>query len=237
MGQHSDTEQGGTDAGGPSLVLPGYRPPRDPARALKVGPHGMPREEVETIQRERLIDAFVQIVGDQGYEAAGVKAICARAGVGLNTFYALFESKEQLFLSAYDAGAELLFAHIRSHSLAGDDSWERQVELGLDSFLQAMADNPLYARFCTVEVQKAGPEVQERVVRMFETAFAFLGKAQIASAEDLPSEHLGPLIIGGVYTRIYFYIRAGRTAELPDLLPALTAFVLSAFTGARNGGG
>jgi hypothetical protein len=40
-----------------------------------------------------------------------------------------------------------------------------------------------------------------------------------------------PLIIGGVFTRIYFQILEGRTRELPALLDSLTSFALLPFVG------
>ena len=95
-----------------ATVLPGTRSPLDPSRALKVGGHGLPREHVRQVQRDRLIDGFVQVVVEEGYDRAGIKAICRRAGVAFNTFYEYFETKEELFLIAYDAGVTILFDRV-----------------------------------------------------------------------------------------------------------------------------
>lgn len=224
----------------PSVVLPGYKSPKDPSRRLKVGAHGIPRQEIESIQRERLIDAFVQIVARDGYEAAGVKAVCVQAGVSFQAFYRLFgtqgaKGKEALFIEAYNAGVVILFAAARRSSLADENmKWPARVEAGLGAFLDALADNPLFAQFFTVEVHKAGYNVQSRVDEVFEAAFKLFGRSKVAADMKVPAEHLGPLIIGGIYTRIYFYIRTGRTSELPDLLPILTNYVLTAFTGTAS---
>ncbi len=213
----------------PPVVLPGYRSALDPSRALAVGPHGQPREYVAQVQRDRLIDAFVQVVAERGYESAGVKVICKRAGVAYGTFYELFESKEQLFLAAYDAGVEILLSAARDAPIAADAGMRERVEAGLGAILHALADNALFARFFAVEIHKAGPLAQDRIDETFENAFRLYAKSQLAASADLPIEHVGPLIIGGAYTRIYFYIRHNRTAELPDLLPVLTSFILFDF--------
>jgi len=39
---------------------------------LKVGGHGQPRKYVRQVQRDRLIDGFVQVVAEDGYDAAGI---------------------------------------------------------------------------------------------------------------------------------------------------------------------
>jgi AcrR family transcriptional regulator len=229
----TDAEDGtipGRTAGDlPAVVLPGYRSALDPSRALAVGPHGLPREHVTRVQRERLIDAFVQVVAERGHESAGVRVICKRAGVAYGTFYELFESKEQLFLAAYDAGVATLLAAARSAPVADGADLRTHVEAGLGAILNALADNVLFAKFFAVEIHKAGPLAQERVDETFDAAFALYAKSQIAAKSNLPAEDVGPLVIGGAYTRIYFYIRQGRTAELPSLLPVLTSFVLFDF--------
>jgi len=230
MAKRTDGVAESVGGGRPTVVLPGLEQPRDPARALKVGPHGMPREEVERNQRERLIDAFVQLVALEGYEAAGVKTTCQRAGVSYNAFYEHFGTKDALYLAAYDAGVVALFTEAqRVTDNSRDEPWAARVEAGLGSFLGTLTDNPLFARFFTVEIHKASTAVQRRVDEVFEESFRLVGRADRAADIGLPAEHLGPLVIGGIYTRIYFYIRTGRTAELMDLLPVLTRFVLIAF--------
>src|SRR5580658_508353 len=94
------------------VVLPGTRSPRDPARSLPPGGHGLSREHVAEVQRDRLVDAIVQVVADKGYDGATVKAIVHQAGVGLNTFYEHFRSKEDLFLAAYDRGVPTLLESV-----------------------------------------------------------------------------------------------------------------------------
>ena len=37
-------------------------------------------------------------------------------------------------------------------------------------------------------------------------------------------------MIGGIYARIFAYIRTGRINELPNLLPSLIEFAMSSFT-------
>ncbi|HET6151999.1 MAG TPA: TetR/AcrR family transcriptional regulator [Marmoricola sp.] len=218
------------DESPPQIVLPGWRSALDPSRALAVGPHGIPRDRVEAVQRDRLIDAFVQVVAERGYESAGVKVICKRAGVAYSTFYELFESKEQLFLAAYDAGVATLIEAARTAPVdPGSTDLRSKIEASLGTVLRALADNPAFARFFAIEVHKAGPATQERVDATFETAFAMYARTQVAAKRSLPQADVGPLVIGGAYTRILFYIRNGRTDELPDLLPVLTSFVLFDF--------
>jgi AcrR family transcriptional regulator len=212
------------------VVLPGTRSPLDPSRALKVGGHGQPREHVRQVQRDRLIDGFVQVVTEEGYDGAGIKAICRRAGVAFNTFYEYFDTKEELFLTAYDAGVTILFDRVGQAYLAGDVPWRQRVEAGIGEFLQILVDNQPFARFFAVEAVKVGPNVMKRVDADFERSFAMFANATPTPGLALNASDLVPLVIGGIYARIYTYIRANQFDRLPELRPILVEFALASFS-------
>jgi AcrR family transcriptional regulator len=215
------------------VVLPGTRSPLDPSRALKVGGHGQPREHVRRVQRDRLIDGFVQVVAEEGYDGAGIKSICRRAGVAFNTFYEYFDTKEELFLVAYDEGVKVLFNRVGKAYLAGDVSWEERVEAGIGEFLQILVDNQPFARFFAIEAVKVGPNAMKRVDEDFERSFAMFSGATPAAGLAMQVSDLVPLVIGGIYARVYTYIRANHFDRLPDLRPVLVEFALASFSGSR----
>jgi AcrR family transcriptional regulator len=223
-----------SDEGPVPAVLPGTRSPLDPSRALKVGGHGQPREHVMQVQRDRLIDGFVQVVAEEGYDGAGIKSICRRAGVAFNTFYEYFDTKEELFLVAYDAGVNMLFDRVGEAYLAGDVSWAERVEAGIGEFLQILVDNQPFARFFAIEAVKVGPNVMKRVDEDFERSFAMFAGATPNPGLSMPVSDLVPLVIGGIYARVYSYIRANRFDRLLELRPVLAEFAMASFGGGRS---
>jgi AcrR family transcriptional regulator len=212
------------------VVLPGTRSPRDPARSLPPGGHGLSREHVAEVQQERLIDAVVQVVADKGYDGATVKAIAQQAGVGLNTFYAHYRSKEELFLAAYDRGVPTLLERVYSEFAGGGNGWEQKVEAGIWAFVTILSANPGFARFFTVEGTRAGSVVRDRIDEVFENSFAVFGPGD-RRVENIERERLGmvPFVIGGIYTRVHLWVRSGRTDRLAELAPELTRFVIAVF--------
>jgi len=50
--------------------------------------------------RELLLDALVHLLMERGYEKLTVQNLLDRAGVGSATFYALFQSKDELLASS-----------------------------------------------------------------------------------------------------------------------------------------
>jgi AcrR family transcriptional regulator len=70
---------------------------------LPPGPHTIPCEEIEAIQRERLQGAVIHAVANGGYQAASTRELCRLAGVSKRTLYERFGSKEGCLQAAYDA--------------------------------------------------------------------------------------------------------------------------------------
>ncbi|MGO4254848.1 TetR/AcrR family transcriptional regulator [Marmoricola sp. RAF53] len=209
-----------------SAVLPGLRDARDPDRSLTPVGHGYSREEIAALQQDRLRDAVVQVIATEGLEGAHIKTICARAGVGLATFYEHFHSKQELVLAAYDAGVAVLFevvAGAYDAPAAGTTSRDR-TERGILALLRALADNPAFARFFLVEFAKAGREAQERVEASLDASFELFNGMEPEVGAGSPDPEMVPMLVSGVYGQLERYVRLGRTAELPTLLPSLMRF-------------
>lgn len=73
---------------------------------LPRGRHGIPAEEVERNQRERVALAVVRVLAEHGYAGITVESLGRAARISRSTFYAHFACKEEAVLAAYD----LIFA-------------------------------------------------------------------------------------------------------------------------------
>ena len=209
--------------------LPGTRLGRDQARALKRGPSRVPPEVVAATQRDRLLDGLVHTVASKGYASARVSDICQAAGVTRPAFYALFEGKEDAFLAAYRQGTEVLFHMVEDAYLDAPD-WRPGIRDGLAVLLDVLASVPSFATMAIVEIDAAGSAARHergQLLGRFQRFFA----AAPRPAGSVNSRQLAEAVIGGAYSMIYRHVACGNTAELPDLLPTLTYFVLAPFLG------
>ena len=212
--------------------LPGARPARDPARAIKRGPSRIPPEVVAATQRDRLFDALVQTVAQKGYANARVSDICQAAGVTRPAFYALFEGKDEAFVATYKHGTSVLLALMEdAYRQAGQ--WRAGSRAALRVLLDVLAAVPAFATMALVEIDSVGPAAQverEKLLQRFNDFFA-----EAPGADDLlmPQEIIGS-IVGGIYATIRRHVAEGRTAALPELLPVLSYFLMVAFVGRRE---
>lgn len=137
-------------------------PALGPVKRLPRGPHGLPREEVERSQRERLLTAAAEAVAEKGYASMSVADILKGASVSRTTFYQLFDDKLDCFLAACRMASDVVaaviadeLAHImESEDLAPIDKLDRL----LAAYLHTLSVNPVLARVFLVEVYAAGPE-------------------------------------------------------------------------------
>lgn len=212
-----------------SVVLPGTRDAKDAARSLTSGPTGLDRETIAANQRSRLHDSIVALAAENGLENAGIKAICARAGVAPATFYQLFSSKSALFVSAWDEGNEILMRSVTQAYLAGDtDNWEDALTRALEQLLLILSENPAFARCAMVEMHKAGDGLQERVESMLEQTAQMFAAGGPHGDLDHPEEEFVPLVVGAIYARLWAFIRRGQMSELPVLRDTLVRFAVTA---------
>jgi AcrR family transcriptional regulator len=172
---------------------------------------------------------MTEVVAEDGYQAARVTDVIARAGVSRKTFYEHFADKEECFLAAYDANLADLMGTTAAGFDRGDD-WSDRVRNGLTAFLDGLASRPAAARMCIVEVLAAGPKAMARREAAIRGFTYFLDAGRSSAPRGLPP-FTAMAIIGGVNELLYAQILRGAATDLPKLLPELMYWVTLPFLG------
>ncbi len=197
---------------------------------LPRGRHGLPREVVVRSQRERLLAAVVRVVADKGYEATSVADILEEAGVGRESFYELFDDKQDCILAAHSVLVDHLEATVKA---AYDEPgpWAGRVRKSVAAMLDWFAADPAAARVTVVELAAIGAVSRERFQEDFRRFTKLLedGRDETEPGPDRPQAP--ELAIGAGFARVYEEVIRGRAAELPRLLPELTYELLVPFVG------
>lgn len=214
-----------------SPVIPGIRPGRDPERSIRPGPRRTPPEVVAATQRDRLLDGLVRTVAASGYTKARISDICSAAGVTRPVFYEQFNGKEDAFLTAYRHGTSLL---LRAMEEAYDAApgWPAAVRDGLWAMLSVLASATDFATAAVVEIDGVGPAgraERELLLRRFHRFFTHPDRPALPGG--VAPDELVDAVVGGVYSAVRQRVAAGRTGDLPGLLPALGYFVMAPFLG------
>jgi AcrR family transcriptional regulator len=160
-----------------------------PAGPLPRGRHGLSREQVQASQRLRLVRAMAEVMAEKGYADTSVADILRRARVSRETFYELFGSKEDCFMSAFEQAYGHILDSIAPAVAAEGQGAPAESEVERFSrifgdYLDALASDPAAARVFLIEVYAAGPSAVARRLELqsglVDALAAFVG----ASEED-----------------------------------------------------
>jgi AcrR family transcriptional regulator len=181
-----------------------------PAR-LPRGPHKLTRDEVSLAQRTRLIRAMAEVMAEKGYVETTVADVLRRAGIGRETFYQQFSSKQDCFIAAYDAATEVILSGAARDAHAPGTPLAR-FDRAIGHYLHALAAEPAFARLFMVEVYAAGEEtlkrrneIQDQFVDLVLSAFGardettrFTCEALVASIITLVTTRLSERDVDGL---------------------------------------
>lgn len=185
-----------------------------------------PRSDEEL--RERLRSSVLNLAVIDDYHELSAPQIAEEAGVPIESFFELFESKEECFLAAFDDLSDELLGVAADPELVSGD-WALAVRRVVGELLALLAQRPLYAHIIVSEAPSACPEALERDCDLAHGIATLL-------TEGAPAPARNKLAVEGVAGAIWHTIRCQVTSGQIHLLPALsdylTYIVLAPFIGA-----
>lgn len=204
-----------------------------PPHLLKtaVGRDRVSRELVESHQRERVLEAATGVFAKRGYPNTTIDHVVAAARIGVGSFYALFDGKEDCFAQAFDRVVERGRARILEAIPAGA-AWEEQALCALRALLDLIAEEPQAARVALVEVQTAGPGSLAAYEDLLESLTPVLrkGRALSPAGAELP-QSFEDATIAGVAWLLHQRLVAGELGNVEKLLPDLVGILVEPYVG------
>jgi AcrR family transcriptional regulator len=149
-------------------------------QALQSAPVGrtrLSREELSERQRVRIIEAATEVFAKRGFQASTVDNIVAAAGIGVGSFYAHFEGKDDCLAQVCaEIGVEVR-TEIAA-AIGGESGWAERFCDGLLVLLRYAARRPLSARVVLLEAQTGGPAALARYGATIDEIAEFLRKGR-----------------------------------------------------------
>jgi AcrR family transcriptional regulator len=201
---------------------------------LPRGRHGLSREYVAQNQRERLLVAISEALGERGYDKTTVSSIGSQAHVSKSDFYRHFASKDECFIAAYDDAVERLREEVAT-ACSGHEDWADGVCSGIAAALAWLAREPGCASLLLVEGLRAGPQVYERFLLGVHSFVPYLraGLPTGTGADRLP-EATDQAVVGGIASLLGRRVLAGEATELERFFPDFAEFALTPYLGAAE---
>ena len=163
---------------------------------------GVSAEKRRADRRARLLDAGLELLGNEGWSKATVRALCASAGLTERYFYESFKDREELLVAVYDEivgeAARVVLAAVEA---APHDAREKS-KAALAAFVDLMTDDPRKGRVAFVEAMGSEALMQRRLetLRGFGQLIAqqardFYGPSAVTPVD---AELTAQLLVGGV---------------------------------------
>jgi AcrR family transcriptional regulator len=176
--------------------------------------------EIMHLQRDRVIDAAIEVVEADGYASLTVAKVTERSRVSRRTFYELFCDREDCFLAAF----ERILGEARetlARAYSSQPGWRNGMRAAVLEALSMIDENPGTARLLIVDALAAGQTVLERRACVLAELAHAIDRARPPAqrAED----QVVASAVGGMAAALHNYLVGASMsrAELPGTLMAI----------------
>lgn len=187
-------------------------------KALPRGQHGLSREEVRRIQRERVLRAFTELLAEHGFAKLRIAWVCERAGVSHGTFYKLFADKEDCVCAAYDRYTKVVRRRGTAAGVPEAGSWRSLMERSLDVYFDVLAAAPDVGRAFNAELSAIGPRIgarQKDALHRFAKA-RMAGERRLRRADPRLLERPFSVHLGAIQAQRVLAREALESEQSPD---------------------
>jgi AcrR family transcriptional regulator/DNA-binding MarR family transcriptional regulator len=189
------------------------------------------REQVEEIQRSRVLGALREVVAEQGVAGATVAHIVAHAGVSRRTFYELFADREECFLAAFDQAVALAALRVLP-AFQVEGRWRERVRAGLLALLALFDEEPELGALCVVHALGAGPDALERRACIVQTLAAAVdeGRTEARKGHE-PAPLTAEGVVGAVLAVLHTRLSQPTRVPLSALAGPLMSMIALPYLG------
>jgi AcrR family transcriptional regulator len=197
---------------------------------------GVPADERRAERRERLLDAALEVLGTQGWQATTVRGICEHAKLNPRYFYESFSGLDELLVAVFDRIAtEAMEAVLRAIAIKPDDP-ETTARATIGAFVEVMTADPRKGRVAFVEAMGSEALMRRRLDTIQEAAEVMTGYArglqQARGADEETIQLTAQVLAGGLVEALIAWFE-GRLEVSRDRLVEHCAALFVAAVGVR----
>jgi AcrR family transcriptional regulator len=189
----------------------------------------VPRRFVVHNTHEQIQLAAIHAVAANGYQALSVRDICAEAHISAETFYKHFSDKQEVVLTAVEAGLDQVMGYCQEAFRAAP-TWPDAIWDALKTCTDWAEQEPAFATASTIELLTIGPDARE-LLRSLIDAFALFLQPGHALLESHAPQALDKSIGERVFELLYTHLAQNPPDTLPEIVPEVARTALTPFIG------
>lgn len=209
-----------------------YRTPPARLRRPRQPRHEFPvRSKDKQDPTDRILDAVILEMSEQGYAALTITQVASRASVSLSTFYDRFAGKDDAVVAAMHRSANRVVTTVAPAYQRAPD-WPEAIGATLDAFFAYLQLEQPFARFGGVDVHSGSRLVVEVRDQLLAAGQAFVaeGYRQHPEANPIAGEAIGASIDALVFEQV----SAKGLDRIYEVMPIATYLALVPFVGAHE---
>jgi AcrR family transcriptional regulator len=203
-------------------------------RILPRGRHKLDPQLVAASQRQRLLEAIVELVAEKGYPDVTIGDIVSRAGTAKRTFYDHFADKLQCFLAALDGITDTLVA-ASERFFAVSGTVRERCQFSMRGYLELLVSMPNTTKVFYLEAVAAGPEsVTRRHAVHLKFARSIVALSRSAALAGDGGQELTELhamaVVGALHQMIYGQLLQHGPDSLLEIIDDVVAIAVAFLT-------
>jgi AcrR family transcriptional regulator len=192
------------------------------------------RERAASPERERIVEALIEIAAERGYAETTIEMILERADLDRPAFDRHFRGKYDCFLSAWQEMNEGCMQEMLA-AYNSQDEWPDRLRAVACEIVERLCNHPGRASFA-VEVLAAGDAARARRDMTMRVIASLIdaGRNEMDDPESIPHT-TAEALAGSAYGQVYAKVVRGQADELPDLVPQLMSAAVMPYLGIDAG--
>lgn len=183
------------------------------------------------VERQRILDALVEVSIREGYRNATVASVVDQAGMTEEAFRRHFSDLEDCFAEYLFEARQAFFTEVGT-AMVGIDEWREQIRAAGYAMLRFWRADERRARMMLIEVLSAGPRAQLIRDEGMELMFDLIDQGRSAMPDpELLSRTTAEAIGGAIFNQMHLALEAGELARGEELIPQLMYTVILPYLG------
>ncbi|HXS32858.1 MAG TPA: TetR/AcrR family transcriptional regulator [Solirubrobacterales bacterium] len=192
------------------------------------------RERAASPERERIVEALIEIAAERGYAETTIELILDRAGLDRPAFDRHFRGKYDCFLTAWQEINEGCMREMLE-AFNSQEEWPDRLRAVACEIVDNLRHDTNRASFA-VEVLSAGDAARARRDMTMRVIASLIdaGRNEMDDPESVPHT-TAEALAGSAYGQVYAKVVRGEADELPALVPQLMSAAVMPYLGVEAG--
>lgn len=193
---------------------------------------GVTADERRAERRERLLEAGLEVLGTEGWQAATVRGICKHARLNARYFYESFSGLDELLVAVFDRIVADAVQEVVAALDQAPQTAEDQARAAVATFVTSLTDDPRKARVGFIEAMGSEALMRRRLDALQDfadliaaQALAFQGTRKLDDKNAAINAHV---LAGGLIEAIIAWLEERLDVTRDELVEQCTALFVTA---------